>query len=120
RRRERWPTKCSAGWPTSRYRPTTSRQRSGCGAGARGLGQKLVRAHPDLPAYQGDLSDVHGRLANLLSGLGKPEEALKEYQQACDLHLKLVEAYPEVVKYQISLAATYCNMGNLLQDNGKV
>jgi serine/threonine-protein kinase len=84
-----------------------------------GLFQALVKAQPDLPAFQQDLATTHNNLALLLSAQGKSVEALKHYQQARDLFQQLVKAHPEVAQYQQEVASTHHNLGILLLAQGK-
>ncbi len=57
-------------------------------------------------------------LGNLLSGLGRREEARKEYEQARDLLMKLA-ASPGLPEYQRDLARSQYNLGNQLAWLGK-
>src|SRR5207248_1590604 len=65
------------------------------------------------------LASTHNNLGLLLDGLGRRDEARKEYETARDLQKKLADAFPAVPAYQVDLGGSYCNFGNLVRGEGK-
>ncbi|MDP3103666.1 MAG: tetratricopeptide repeat protein [Candidatus Methanoperedens sp.] len=58
-------------------------------------------------------------LGNLLSNMGKPEDAKNRYERALKMYEALLDGEPGNVVYQSQVAMTLNNLGNLLSDMGK-
>jgi hypothetical protein len=79
----------------------------------------LAAEHPEFPHYRRDLAVGHYRVGNLLTGAGRPAEALGELGPARDLLGDLARAGPDVPDYRNQLAFALCLEGDALRDLGR-
>jgi tetratricopeptide (TPR) repeat protein len=86
---------------------------------SRDLDARLVKAHPGVPQYEGDLARTHHNLGTVLVALGKGQEALNAYRLAGEVRARLIQAQPSVAQDQLEQGATYLNRGNRQAGLGK-
>jgi serine/threonine protein kinase/Flp pilus assembly protein TadD len=79
--------------------------------------EKLAAAVPDNPKYQGELSNAHNTLGEVLNHTGRLAEAEREYRKAIGLAEKAMSHLPP--NHRLPLAAFTLNLGEILRKTGR-
>jgi tetratricopeptide (TPR) repeat protein len=78
----------------------------------------LADANPAVTYFQLNLALSHGNIADMLVGMGKPEEALVSLRKALAIMQKLVDGNLTNTDFQSQLISTYGTFGNVLSRMG--
>jgi tetratricopeptide (TPR) repeat protein len=78
--------------------------------------EKLAKSDPFFITW---IATTLNNLGNLLSDMGKPEDARNSYERALKMRESLLSGDPGNVVYQSQVATTLNNLGALLSDMGK-
>jgi tetratricopeptide (TPR) repeat protein/predicted Ser/Thr protein kinase len=71
----------------------------------------LVAAHPDVPAYRGELAGIHSQLAHVLI---IREEAAALHREAVDSYQQLADEFPGEPEFRLGLGAAHTNLAAFL------
>jgi len=71
-------------------------------------------------SYQSDVSMTLNNLGNLLSDMGRIEEAKQRYENALEIYENLLATDSDNVSYQSYVGGTLNNLGTLLSDMGRI
>jgi len=97
---------------------------------SRGMFEDALRMHITVLNIQEDLAKIEplfntwvattlNNLGNLLSDMGRPEEAKKKYERALEIYESLLETNTKSSVYQSQVATTLNNLGTLLSNMGR-
>ena len=81
--------------------------------------QTLVKAHPAVTQYRGDLGSTHSELGVLLAESSRSREAETEFRAGVKNDQEQVEANPAVTEFRDRLATSHVNLGELFSEAGR-
>ena len=84
------------------------------------ISQELVREHPNIPEYAAAQIHAHHKLAHVLRGTGRSEEAEACLRSALDLQSSLVRQFPAVVSHRVWRAVVQESLADLLRERGEL
>ncbi len=81
--------------------------------------ESLLETDTKSSVYQSDVAMTLNNLGNLLSNMGRTEEAKEKYEHALKMYESLLETDMKSSIYQSDVAMTLNNLGNLLSNMGR-
>jgi tetratricopeptide (TPR) repeat protein len=77
--------------------------------------QRLLKAEPDAPRSQSDLSVSYERIGNVQSAQGDLTSALSSYKQGLEIRQKLAARDPANAQWKTDLVISLCKLGSILE-----
>ena len=78
------------------------------------VAERLVKANPNSPLLQRDLSVGYEKVGNVQATLGNLAAAFKSYQDGLAIALRLPQANPNDARAQRDLSVSYLHVGDVL------
>ncbi len=82
--------------------------------------ERLLEAYPENTQLQSDVAGTQNNLGELLSDMGRLEEAKERYERALEMREELLRSDEENTQYQSDVAMTQNNLGTLLMVMGRL